>query len=266
MPHALNRVFNRFLVYYIALAEADLKPEPVEHDGLQHLKLDVAHEPYLKLRVELVPYDVELRILTLEDPELFHGGVGIHSVGQLDLISEHGLKNGQSRVLLNAETVARICKRHARHCTDRACLRFACGGKLFARIDAYLVYLFTVFILFAFEDLLYLKRAARDFHKGEPVFLVVLGNFKYLRGKLRAVIGHFGVPVKAVEELLNALQPQRRAEHTRKDLSLPYRGDNIGFFKAVVFVVIIEKPVVAYGDVLKELALIACAEIDAVVA
>ena len=83
MPNALDGVFDRFLVDYVAHAEADLKAEPLRNNSLQHLKLYLAHQPELNTAVAFVPRDVQHWVLRFKNAHFFKRRPRAYAVGQL---------------------------------------------------------------------------------------------------------------------------------------------------------------------------------------
>lgn len=75
-------------------AEGDRQAEALGRQRLENLQLNLPHELDVDLPQPLVPHEVELGILLLQQAELAQGGVGILPLGEEHLVGEHRLQGG----------------------------------------------------------------------------------------------------------------------------------------------------------------------------
>ena len=206
MPDALNGVGDRFLIYNVALPERDVKAKALRDQAAQHLELDLAHQLHQDIAVALVPYYVELRILSFEYPHFGKRGVRADLRRQRHAIGQHRLQHRQAAVGFGAQAVAAARKGDARDGADGACRRLADGGEFFARINADLVDLFAACVARAREHVLDTQHAAGHLEKGEAVPLVVLGDLVDLGAELAAIGRHTRQPLHCLPKPFNALE------------------------------------------------------------
>ena len=94
MAHALHRGGDGLPVDDAAGAEGDRQAEALGRQRLENLQLNLPHELDVDLPQPLVPHEVELGILLLQQEELAQGGVGILPLGEEHLVDEHRLQGG----------------------------------------------------------------------------------------------------------------------------------------------------------------------------
>ena len=82
MTYALHGICNGFLINDAAGSEIHIHIETLPNQVPVYLCLHLPHNLSLNFFVSLIPYDMKLRLLLLELPELLQHHSGIHSVRQ----------------------------------------------------------------------------------------------------------------------------------------------------------------------------------------
>lgn len=223
VAHALHRGGDGLPVDDAAGAEGDRQAEALGRQRLENLQLNLPHELDVDLPQPLVPHEVELGILLLQQEELAQGGVGILPLGEEHLVDEHRLQGGGQGLRLCPKALPGGGAAQAGDGHHASRLGLVHGLEPGPRVDAQLIRLLRP--AGAGEGLLHPQGAAGELHPRQAVPLVVPGNLEHPGGKIGAIPGPGGVRHQPLEEFGHPLQLQGGAEPAGEE---PPPGDKGG--------------------------------------
>ena len=249
MPDADHGGRDRLLVDNAAFIKCHIHAKAFCNQAGQNLKLYFTHELQMDLAQAFVPYHAQLRVLFLQLAKVLQHDMGITALGQDDPVTQHRFEHGRHRARFPAQPHAGPGVCQAGDSADHAALGPFDRLVFLAGVDTDLVYLFLpAAVLFPFQLCAHSKAAARDLEIGQAVALPVACDLEYPRAERCIIFRRAGIPVDPIQQLLHALQLERRAEITgehfagmnqRSDLTVLYLS---GFQKSF------QQCLIAHGD------------------
>ena len=169
--------------------------------------------------------------------------------GEDDLIGQHRLQLRPRPILFRAQALARPGAGQAGGGAHRPRRGLAGGGEFGARVEAQLGRLLLP--VRPLHHIPNLQRAPGNFQPGEPLPLVVPGNFEHPGGKLRRPVRLQGVPRQAVQQRVHPLHPQRRAEKAGEQPTLHNQGGQVRVIQLPRLQVALHQRLIAQSGVLQ---------------
>ena len=222
VANALDAGADRLAAEDAALVEADLEPEAPLYEALHDFELHLAHELQVRLAQARVPDDVEGRVLLFQLPELAERRLRVAALGQQHPIAQHRLQRGGLGIGLKAQALAGAALGQARDGADRACRRGVQQFVFRAGVEPELIGLGapgTVGVGPGGELGLDAQHSAGYFEPAEALPVLRAGYFEYPRPKVFPLRQGRGEPGQGVEQLVHAIELQRRAEEAGEELT-----------------------------------------------
>ena len=205
VANALHRGGDGLLIKDAPRLKADGQPEAFHGHALQNLPLDLSHQPHPDLPLLLLPLQVELRVLLLQLAQLCQCGAGVGALRQHHPAAYHRLQQGRAPLLLGAKTFPGIALAQAGYRGDRSS-----RGFLHRLVFGPIIQPYLGDLLPARQGHADLQRTAGHLQVGQAVALRVGGYFIHPCREVRQIGRGQGQPVQPLQQLGNALLPQRR--------------------------------------------------------
>ena len=215
MSDSLHRGCNGLPVDDAALSEGSLQAKPVLQHPPQHFQLHLAHQLHPNLPGSLIPAHPQLRIFLFQLPQIFHGGMGIRAVGELQAAGQDRLQNRRRPVLFPSQTHARYGMAQSGHRAYGTCRSLLHRAELGTGVYPQLVRLLLPNLRLgqalsaAADQILDMQRPAGDLQMGQPGSLSVPGHLEYPGAKFRWICGHRTVFRQSLQQRIHTLQLQR---------------------------------------------------------
>ena len=199
----------------------------------------------------LIPDELKHRVLVLQLPQLRQRRVGVHAVGQHQLIGQHRLQKRLLRLRRRAEGLSRTGVRQAGDGGDHARRQRLRGRKLLAGVQPQLVDLLLIGLAVhrVFQRRLGTQRAAGDAQPRQPCALRVAADLEHPRAESAAVLGSGRVSRQRVEKRIHAVQLQSGAEEHGKQLAPTNERGERRIVKRAVLQKSLQRRFVAQGGV-----------------
>ena len=209
---ALHRPGDRLFVQDAALAEGDRQPKTALQQPLQNFQLHFAHQLHMHLGQVVAPGHVQLRVLVLQRAQRAQQCVRVGG-GAAGAVVQHRFQQRGFGVGLGPQALAGARAGRAGHRHHHAGLRGAHQPELAAVVQPQ-----RVGFLAAGQHGFYRQRAAGHLQPGQPRAGVVLADLEHPRAKLRPGGRHARQRLQRAQQLVQALQAQRRAKKAGEHL------------------------------------------------
>ena len=240
---ALYGLGNRLFIYDRRPSECNLQVEPLLHNFLQDLPLDLSHHTRGDLPLALVVRDLQHRLLLLENAQILVGLVRVRPLRQQDLPGQDGDDKTGVPGGICAETLPGVGRGQTadRAHTARSCLRQRCEAvtgveadlrDFFCKCSPALLRFLTARHISAGISSVVSKflpdgdGSAGDLHPGKAL-PPVARDLENTRGEFLRVHRSRGVQIQPCEKFADSLHFQRRAEKDREELSLRHQHRNV---------------------------------------
>ena len=236
-------------------AEIHLQAEALGDEPAQDLQLDLPHELEVDLPKPLVPDQVELGVLLLQQAQLVQDHVGVRLRGQEQLVVQHRLQLRRGGQALRPQPLAREGAGQAGDGAHRPRLRPVDGAVPAARVDPQLLRLLLPLLprlVLAGDQILYRQCAAGDLQIGQPRPPLVPADFEHFGAEVPGVGGPGGVPLQPLEKFPPPLQLQRRSEPAGEQGPLPDEGGQGFFGECAALQILRQRLLAGRGRLLKE--------------
>ena len=221
VTHALDRLRNGLLIEDAARLKRNRKAKAIGQHPLHDLELHGAHQLQMNLLKMSVPAYAEHGIFVRQLSQCFEHRMDIvfarkHRIGE-DRRNDRRIARG-----LRAQGVPRANVRKTRHGTNTASSNFLGKLILFAVIDAYLIDLLLPCLGTgtSTNHLFCVQRAAGHFNPCQALAAIPAADTIDARGKLREPCLFTHQRTYAIQQLVHALVPERRAGKTGKEHAL----------------------------------------------
>ena len=228
MTDSYHCIGDSLFIDDISLIKINGHAKTFPYQCLQYLNLNFSHELHFNLPQYLIPVNMKLWLLVLQDSQVSKQLYRITVSWQCQFIIQYRFQYRHIDLMLPADPLSglRLCESGNR--TDHTGLRFIDHLIFCSGIDADLIHLFLPAfpIRSSIQQIFYLEHAACHSKPCQTIALLIPAYFEYTRAKFMLRLLYISILFQTFQQFIHPVKLQCRSKITRKYMSvmnqLPY--------------------------------------------